>query len=534
MSSKHKKEYVVIHVPAYNRKLLVKSGTAIAEALRSQGIILETPCGGHGLCGGCIVKITNGDAELLELDRKLIPESLLKEGYRLACRPRGLKGSITIDVPLTKREINLKAIPEKIKGKYGFSVDLGTTTIAISLVNIEEGIEIGSISLSNPQTSYGADVITRTTLVMEDPEALNILRRIVIDSIRGGFKRLIQECRVLEEDIIKISIAGNSIMEHIFLGYSPVPLTVTPFKLQERVPKIMSAEKSGFLDFKNASVLVFPMIGANAGGDTVAGIYYLDMIDMIEPAILIDIGTNVEIVLAKNGILYVTSSPAGPAFEGGEITFGMRAEDGAIESVKIQDSVLKLYVKGGGRPKGICGSGLISLISELIRCGIIDITGRIKNRDEILNNLSLRIQQEERGNIFVIHRDTKLSLYITQNDVRQFQLAKSALRAGIDILLNKAGLKSSEVENVYLAGAFGVAIEEEALFRTGMLPSGFQNKLIQSGDTSLGGAKKFVLDENGESKLNEILDRTRYIELSKEKDFEKEFIKQMNFVEEKK
>lgn len=531
MTSKHNREYVILHLPSHNRKLSVYSGISIAEALRSQGIALETPCGGHGLCGGCIVKITNGEAEPLDVDRDLVPEELLREGYRLACRPRGLKGNITIDLPLTKREINLKAIPEKIKGKYGFSVDLGTTTIAISLLNIDEGIEIGSLSLSNPQTDYGADVITRATLVIEDHNALNILRRIVIDSITAGFRRLLQECRVVEEDIIKISISGNSIMEHIFLKYSPVPLTVTPFNLHERIPKVMSARKSGFVDFKNASVIVFPMVGANVGGDTVAGIYYLDMLAMSEPAILLDIGTNVEMVLVKDGIIYATSSPAGPAFEGGEITFGMRAEDGAIESVEIRDFIFKFRVKGGGKPKGICGSGLISLIAELLRFDVIDRTGYIRNREDIANNLSLRVQPGDRGNIFVIHRDTKLSLYISQNDIRQLQLAKSAIRAGIEILLKKAVIKSTEIEKVYMAGAFGVAIEEEALFRIGMLPTGFRNKLIQVGDTALYGAKKYILNNNAEEKLKEILDRTHYIELSKEKDFEKEFIEQMNFIE---
>jgi uncharacterized 2Fe-2S/4Fe-4S cluster protein (DUF4445 family) len=534
MTSGHNREYVTLYIPSYNRKLSVYFRSSIAEALRTAGITLETPCGGHGLCGGCLIKIIHGEAEILDSDRELIPEELLNEGYRLACRKRILNNDITIDVPITKRKINLQAIPVRIKGKYGFAVDLGTTTIAVSLVNIDEGIEIGSLSVLNPQTAYGTDVITRATVIMEDPDALNILKKIVIETITFAFKKLLQECRVGEEDIVRISISGNSIMEHIFLGYSPVPLTVSPFHLSESIPGVMSAQKAGFFNFKNASVNVFPMIGANAGGDTVAGIFYLDMIDMTEPAILIDIGTNVEMVLAHDGELYATSSPAGPAFEGGEITFGMRAEEGAIESVEIQDFVLRFRVKGGGKPRGICGSGLISLVSELLKFGVIDRTGRIKNRDEIPDNLALRVQQGGRGNIFTLHRDTKVSLYITQNDVRQLQLAKSAIRAGVEILLKKAGMNSGDIRNVYMAGAFGVAIDEDAIFRIGMLPYGFRNKLIQAGDTSLGGAKRIILDENAESKLKEILDRTKYIELSKEKDFEMEFIKYMDFMEEKK
>ncbi len=532
MSSKHNRKYVIIYLPSHDRKLSVYPGSSIAEALRSQGIAFETPCGGHGLCGGCIVKIIDGEIELVDADRDLIPVELLKDGYRLACRPREFKSDITIDIPLNKKQVNLKAIPERIRGKYGFSVDLGTTTIAISLVNIDEGIEIGSLSVLNPQTAYGADVITRATLIMEEPGALNILRRIVLETMTYAFRKLLKECRVLEEDIIKLSISGNSIMEHIFLGYSPVPLTVAPFNLQERIPKVISAEESGFRDFKNANVMVFPMVGANVGGDTVAGIYYLDMIAMTEPSILIDIGTNVEMVLAVDGALYVTSSPAGPAFEGGEITFGMRAEVGAIESVEIHDCVIRCRVKGGGKPKGICGSGLISLVSELLKSGVIDRTGRIRDRNEITNNLSLRVHPGDRGNMFIIHRDTKLSLYITQNDIRQLQLGKSAIRAGIEVLLEKTKTTGEEIKNVYMAGAFGVAIDEEAIFRIGMLPQGFKNKLIQAGDTALGGAKKFILQNNGEKELKEILDRTRYFELSKEEIFEREFIKHMNFPEE--
>lgn len=524
----------IIYIPSQNRKIFVPSEISLAEALRNTGVEIETPCGGHGMCGGCVVQIKSGSVEILPADHELIPEELLNQGYLLSCRKRKLFGDVSVEIPVKKREVDLKAVPEKVKGEYGFSVDLGTTTLAISLVNINQGIEVGSLSMLNPQTQYGADVITRATLVMEDESILKILRKNVLDAISAGINRLLLECRVRPEDVTKISIAGNSIMEHIILGISPVPLTVAPFEVKEKIPGRMDAKEFGFQNLKNAHVIVFPMIGANAGGDTVAGIYYLDLPGMDKPSLFLDIGTNVEMALVKDGEVFITSSPAGPAFEGGEITFGMRAEDGAIESVKIEDAVLQCRVRGGGKPKGICGSGLISLVSELVRTRVIDKTGRIRSRDEIENNLSLRVKEGERGNIFIIHRDTKISLYLTQSDVRQLQLAKSALRAGIEILLKKNNLKGEDIENVYTAGAFGVAVDESAMFRIGMLPESFRGKLHPSGDTALGGAKKYILSENGDEELKEILDRAHYLELSKEKDFEKEFIKHMNFIEEEK
>jgi len=528
-SSDNNNKKFLLYISNTDKKIVVHSGTSIAEAIRALGLHFETPCGGHGLCGGCLVKVTGGSVEVSEQEKKLISEELLKEGYRLACRARKFTGDVSVSIPERKKEVNLKAIPQKIRGKYGFSVDLGTTTIAMSLINIDEKLEIGSLSLLNPQTGYGSDVITRATLVMENPDALGRLRKITLDTISTGFNRLMQECRVMAEDIVKISIAGNSIMEHIILGISPVPLTVAPFQLQNRVPRPVKAMDFGLSGFKNAMVVIFPMIGANAGGDTVAGIYYLDLWSKKEPAVLLDIGTNVEMVLVINGRIYVTSSPAGPAFEGGEITFGMRAEDGAIEGVEVDGHVMRFRVKGGGRPKGICGSGLISLVAELIKSGVIDSTGYIKDRESISSNLALRVQPGERGNIFVLHRDTKISMYITQNDIRQLQLAKAALRAGIEILLKKTGTRAEDVEKVYMAGAFGVSISEDALFQIRMLPEGLRGKLEQCGDTALGGAKKLILDDHHENALKEILDRSQYFELSKEKDFEKEFINQMNF-----
>lgn len=532
MSEKKRKSPIIIHIPAYNRRVYHNNGDSIASSLRSQGVPIDTPCGGRGLCGGCLIKVRGNNLPVLDADRRLIPEESLREGYRLACRPRYLDSDVTIEIPVKKREINLSAIPQRIVGNYAFSVDLGTTTIAISLLNIDEGVEIGSLSFTNPQTSYGADVITRATLVMEDRRALHLLRRLAINSINSGFKRLIMSCRVDPSNVKQISIAGNSIMEHILLGYSPVPLTLAPFKLSVQFPQKMKGRDIHFDGFEDADVFLFPMAGANIGGDTIAGIYYLDMLENSEPAILLDIGTNVEMVLSKSGALYATSSPAGPAFEGGEITFGMRAEEGAIEYAKVEGDSIVFRVHGGGRPKGICGSGLISLVAELLNAGVIDNSGYIRNREEIPSNLALRVQSGERGNIFVIHRDTKLSLYITQMDIRQLQLAKAALMAGINILLKKTGTKSNEIRTVYLAGAFGTAVDQESIFRIGMLSKNFKGKLIPAGDTALGGAKKFLLENTPENILREILDRTTYLELSKESEFEKEFLRRMNFREE--
>ncbi|HEY4717063.1 MAG TPA: ASKHA domain-containing protein, partial [bacterium] len=325
MCNDAEQKFFLINIPAHNKKIFVKEDVSLADALRAVGIGIETPCGGHGLCGGCLIRVLNGELDILDADREKIPNSMLKDGYRLACRKRKFHTSISIEVPQRKRKIDLSAIPQNVSGRFAFSVDIGTTTIAVSLLNADTGAEAGSMSFANPQDEYGADVISRVSAITNDPEILQVLRKMTVESLNDGFKRLLRASRVKAEDIQFISIAGNSIMEHIILGISPVPLSVYPFELVERFPAVKTAAQMGFIFLNNATVKVFPMAGANLGGDAVAGIFYLDLDKKGSPRMLIDIGTNVEIVLSKQEGLFATSSPAGPAFEGGEITFGMRA-----------------------------------------------------------------------------------------------------------------------------------------------------------------------------------------------------------------
>lgn len=411
---------------------------------------------------------------------------------------------------------------EKKKAGLGAAFDVGTTTVVCALVDLETRSILATESLPNPQSRWGREVVARMEAAIRSDGSLSELTGAIRSACKGLLSSLAGP-RLPE--VTMAAVAGNSVMEHLFLGLSPAPLSKVPYKPAFKEARTLDADDAVL--GAGCGVYVFPLIGGFVGGDAVAVALTLGMPGSGKPILAIDIGTNSEILLSSGGVLFATSAAAGPAFEGGEVKFGMTASPGAIQGVKIEDDTVILDVIGRLAPKGICGSGLIEAAASLLGAGIIETTGRIKDRDEVGSNLSSRIKEGPEGNSFTLYRGASGDVIITQDDIRALQTAKSATRAAVSMLLMKAGIGPDDVETVYIAGAFGSHLREEGLRAIGILDEAWTD-VRTVGDAALEGAI-LALDDDRKRDAEAIARGARYVSLSGSAHFEREFLKNMNF-----
>ncbi len=419
--------------------------------------------------------------------------------------------------------------------KLGVAFDIGSTTLAGALVDLKSGEVISSASAPNPQAAdSGADILSRIKAIANEPELLERLQSSTIATLNGIIEELKPEGLGL---ITEVSAAGNSVMEHILLKISPEPLGRVPYKPVFKEGRSTPAGELGLTHSalsKEASLYTFPLIGGFIGGDTVAVMLSIALEGEEEKSneLAIDIGTNSEIVLSTPKGVYTASAAAGPAFEGGEIEFGMVAGPGAIRSCEVTQDGITLEVIGGGAPKGICGSALIDITAKLIRAGVIDATGRIKDASEIETNLAAKIIEgdgDAGGNRVLLYMGPVGRVTLSQNDVRSLQTAKGSIRAGINVLMNKAGLGIVDISAVYLAGAFGANLDKEGLETIGLLDVCWHDKVRVLGDAALDGAVKVLGSIEERACAEKLAEETKYVSLSGTPGFEREFIENMGF-----
>ena len=408
---------------------------------------------------------------------------------------------------------------------YGVAFDIGTTTIAAGLVDLKKRNTIAEASVPNPQTRFGNDVISRIEAVAKTPNALAEMRHAALTACN----KLISGFGMDAEKISKIAVAGNSVMEHILLGISPEPMGRIPFKTAFKEARVLKAKEAGFNASENASLYVFPLIGGFVGGDSVAAALFLKLDEEKGVTLAIDIGTNSEIMLSTRSGLLTTSAASGPAFEGGNISAGMTATAGAIEDVTIIGDDVKISSIGAAPPVGICGSGIVSVMAELLKSKVMDKTGRIKSKGEITTNLSCRIKEGSSGNSFILFKGAKGEITISQDDVRAFQVAKAAIRAGMEVLFERAEITPDKVEKVFLAGAFGSHIKKDSLETVGLFDREWNKKIEVSGDAALEGAKMALVSDESEKRAEKIASEAKYVPLSGSRLFETRFIENMNF-----
>ncbi|MBM3290728.1 MAG: DUF4445 domain-containing protein, partial [Candidatus Hydrogenedentes bacterium] len=420
----------------------------------------------------------------------------------------------------------------------GAAFDIGTTTLAASLIDLADGRELARTARLNPQTRFGDDVLARISYAAA-PDNRERLRREIVDAVNAMLHDLADHADVRIDDIYDVSFAGNTTMQHLLLGIDPTSIGVVPFVPAIEGPLALRAAAMGVRAHENADCYVFPAIAGYVGGDTVAGLLATRFTEVEAPALFIDIGTNGELAVSANGRLVATSCAAGPAFEGTRIACGVRAAAGAIEAVHIEDDAAYKTI-GGEKPIGLCGSGLIDIVAELLRLGIVSQSGVLLGPDEAPDALPSavlrRIRQfdDELGFVIAEAQDTSTghAVALYQSDVRQVQLATAAIRSAVSILLERVGVRAEELRRMLVAGAFGNYIRCANAQRMGLLPAGVDPDRIEFvGNTSLAGARLAATSIGARRDARELASSTEHVDLSLDPAFQDTYVDALFFPE---
>ena len=528
----------------------------LLEMLQEKNEYISAPCNGNGICGKCIVRYKRGATEPTRRDREVFSEKQLEDGYRLACQSHPV-GAYEVELPESEETIEVLSEWEKqqktdteelteaytqtpaeaktsggIQDKetaegtaektenalYGICIDIGTTTLAALLVNLETEADCQTAVSVNHQRAYGSDVLSRISASNSGKKWE--IQRCIRQDLQKLIRELLQKEKITEQQIQRIVIAGNTTMCHLLRGFSCETLGVAPFLPVDL--SWMEGSAADFLGMKEleTKVVILPGISAFVGADIMAGIAKMNMHRSEGYHLLLDIGTNGEMVLGNCRHMYVTSTSAGPAFEGGNISCGMAGIPGVISHVFMEETGkagFQVIGEADGENKkkqqaiGICGTGMIDLVYELRKHQMID----------------------EHGTYSDLYFDTGYELAgkvkFTQNDIREIQMAKAAIRAGVDILVKKAGIAFDEVDDCYLAGGFGTKIDIKKAAGIGLIPKELEVKTIPVGNTVLAGTKEVLLGRISKDELEKIQTMADVINLAEENDFEELYLSYMDF-----
>ena len=488
-------------------------GHNLAEYLARAGYLVHADCGGRGTCGKCRVQLVGGYLYANPECTRLAQTD--EDGYVLACRVWGCSGAI-IMLPeqdgdgLTSFAAQ-KPSESTQEGDFGIALDIGTTTLAAALVDLGNGETLATTSALNPQASYGADVISRIQATVAHPETLVQMQSTLLLRVCDMIDRLAPG-----KHIARMTVAGNPTMLHIFCGVSPAGMGAYPFTPAFLTAKHLTGKELGLpVD----TVTCLPGISAFVGGDITAGMLHVDLTDAEQPVLLLDVGTNGESVLftgkSRGGKLYATSAAAGPALEGAGISSGMGGVNGAVSAVRMHNGMPICSTVGDLPARGICGSGLVDLISCLYATDWIDETGAFAHGDAYT---------------YATTADGS-PLTLTQADVRSLQLCKSAIRASIQTLCARAEIAPDELDRVYLAGGLGYYMNVNAAVAIGLLPSGFRTRTESVGNSALGGCVRALTDADAVARMQREADSCQTLELSTDPVWNEAFMEHILFPE---
>ena len=483
------------------------------------------------------------DDQRSDLDRLLAALPVMRDASHvplplLRSLPGTLRRSDHKVTAVTSRE-RLLAVEEgrTTQSLFGAAFDLGTTTVVGMLVDLNSGQELAVASRTNPQIAYGDDVVSRIRFTDENPDGLTILQSQVVNCLNEIILDLCDQLDIAPHNIYELTAVGNTTMMHLLLGVPPASIAQAPYVGAFRTGARLHAHELGLTINPHGRLYVLPGIAGFVGADTVGVILAGNMNHDHKVRLAVDIGTNGEIVLGSGERLLCCSTAAGPAFEGARIKFGMRAATGAIETVDL-DSDVRLRLIAGERVIGICGTGLIDAVAELLRVGIIDPTGRILRADQVSGlpePLARRIHTLDGASDFVLaHADATLHgepIYLTQRDVREVQLAKAAIAAGISILKSELGVTDEKIDEVLLAGAFGNYIRKDRAVAIGLLPAPLLDRVRFVGNAAGVGARLTLVNQGCRDEAEEISLNTRYVELAGRADFQTTFTDALLFPE---
>jgi uncharacterized 2Fe-2S/4Fe-4S cluster protein (DUF4445 family) len=419
--------------------------------------------------------------------------------------------------------------------RFAIAYDLGTTTVVATLLDLETGQPVAARSMLNRQQPYGADVITRISATMMDERALGALQDRAHETMAELTGEVCEDTGVAPHEIYEITVCGNVTMMQLALGIDPEPLSMAPFVVTTHTFPPARAADFGVAVHPRAPAYVFPSVGAYVGGDIVAGMLATGLSRDRRLRLFIDVGTNSEIALGSSERVLACAAPAGPAFEAAQIKCGMRAADGAIEGVRITGDELTLEVIGDSEAVGMCGSGLVDAVAELVQAGLLDHSGRFIPDEEAaarMPGLAPRLTKIGQERVFVLHwrgDAPESSVYLSQRDVRELQFAKASIATGWEILMRDLGVEASDIAQVLLAGSFGAYLTPLSAVRIGLVPRMALPRIVSAGNVAGEGAKIAALSLRERAEAEAILREVEYVELSGRTDFNDLFIDQLKF-----
>lgn len=497
---------VAVELLPLGRTLWVQRGAAMRDILFDQGV--EFPCGGRGRCKGCRVRVLRGVLWPSEEDLRLLSPAELADGWRLACRAR-VQADVTLDLAQWETPILADDTPFAFTPREGLgvAVDLGTTTVVAQLLDLETGRVLGVRSALNPQARHGADIMSRIDFALA-PEGQATLARLARDLIGGMVAELLSGAGAPPERLRDVVVAGNTVMHHLFCGVPVLPLSRHPFEPEEGGARVFEAAALGWTGAGASVARFLPVLGGFVGSDILAGIMATRLHERDSLNVLVDLGTNGEIVVGNRQRMLCASTAAGPAFEGARISMGMRAATGAISEVRLEEGRMRCGVLGQGAPRGLCGSGLVDAVACALDLGWIQPSGRVPGGRSI---------------------PVAAPVELTQGDVRELQLAKGAISAGLRILLRQWGAAPGQVETVYLAGAFGNYISKRSAARIGLIDFP-PDRVRAAGNTALLGAKLALFNlRPGQGYPADLPGRVAHVPLNDDPEFQDVFAEEMGF-----
>ena len=463
-----------------NLTIAVPSGTTLLQAQIDAGLRPDAPCGGNGSCGKCLVVLDGREIPACQtaVDRDMTVHTKYSDTATI------LTGGLTAAVSPDGRD------------EYVLACDIGTTTVVVCLLDGHTGARLARSSATNPQSRFGADVISRIQHALRG--GAEELKTCIRDTLRTLWSDAASQAGIDPAAVTRCAIVGNTAMHHLLLGIDPKPLVTPPY-----MPNLREALELG-------CARVLPNIAGFVGGDTVGCMTATRFDQKEELTLLLDIGTNGEMVLGNKNCRVACSTAAGPAFEGAKISCGMAAAPGAVDHVTVKNGQLSYSVIGGGAPRGLCGSGLLDLVAALLDTGAIDGSGRME------------------GGAFTLCDNVTL----TQRDIREVQLAKAAVRAGIELMCAHLGKKTEDIQLVLLAGAFGSYMNPVCACRIGMIPPVLRKKIRSIGNAACEGARLCALSAQEYAYSQRLAEGTEFLELAGLKDFQDRFVDALEFEEE--
>ncbi len=482
-------------------------------------------------------------AETISLASQTKNDDLLAEIYKKSnCKKIAGRAISDLNSLINKQKIKILKQGQKIieltnnskESIYGLTIDIGTTTIAIYLVDLDTGEEVDNYSLHNPQYKFGADVISRIEYGLENEVNLANLQKVLLTEINQGINNLAERNKITTDDIYLTTIVGNTVMIYTLLKLDLSELAKAPYRLLFSSDLELAADRFNLTINQRGVINIPPLISAYIGADIIANLLAVGINKETEWKLIVDIGTNGEIVLAKDDKVFACSTAAGPAFEGANISFGQGAVAGAISNYKIKKQRIDYKTIAEKKAAGICGSGLIDIIAELYKHGFIDSTGAFIKKDNLQPWQQERIIEQKQLAYIVLSQaeGATKDILLTQKDIREFQLAKGAILAGINLLLKHVKINKDKIKEVYLSGGFGNYIDLDNAYLLKLLPKEFKTKLNLLGNGAARGAKAYLKDQELKIVASQIKEKTEYLDLATIDNFQQEFMQTLNFIEE--